>query len=1214
MSKYVKLDHREHVLKRSETYVGSKTTEETEMYVIENNDLSNIKVIKRVVKHNPAFIKLFDEILTNASDHYIRTGKVKMIKVSIDDKKISVENDGPTIPIELHKEEGVWNAELIFSHLLTGENYDDSEVRTVGGRNGLGAKLCNIFSTKFIVECCDGKKKYKQVVKDNMSSIENPTITDISDDTKPYTKITYYPDYSQFDFDSLTEDLRSIMYKRCLDVATYIPNVRISVDGKTLPIKKISDFMEMHLPEGAEFFYEKLDNGWDVGVAKSTTHGFEQVSIVNSITTYRGGTHVNHVSLNISKAISDKIKRKDLSWVDVKNKLFLFLVCQVPNSTFDTQTKECLTNRMTVDIHKNCDLKENTIKKIIKSEIGQSILDEIDLKEKMALKRMSGVKKTKVKLDKLVDANKAGTQNSDKCNLFLCEGDSATTTAISGMAIVGRDYYGAFPLKGKVLNVRGTSTAKIKANKEIQNLVDILGLQFGEKYTDTSKLRYGKCVLMTDSDCIEENTEILLNDGSTKKIKNLKNGDIVKSHSGDNKVIGIRETVKDSYIELTIEGNIFQFGENHKIPVYDTIKKEIVIKKVKDISKEDLIIKLEKNYVSIENIEIKSGEKFFYDIEVENDNTFYISKDNNNYLVHNCDGIHIKGLLMNFFETFWPELLKMDFLYEFITPIIKAKKGKEVISFYTLKNYKEWLESQPIGWTVKYYKGLGTSTPQEAKEYFKEIDKHLLPFLWDTDDNTDKIDMVFNDTRVSDRKEWILESKPITVQKYETPTPISSFIDNEMITFSISDNIRSIPNIYDGLKPSQRKILYTCLSENINKEFPVSSLGGLVKTKTKYNHGEQSLEQGIISMSQNFLGSNNLNLLVPEGQFGSRIHGGKDAASPRYINTYLSSYTKDIFKEIDNDILTILEDDGKKIEPYVYKPIIPMVLINGADGIGSGWSTYIPKYSTKDIINFLENKINGKKNSKLTPKYNGFIGEIVKKEDGNYSTRGLFERINSNYFRITELPIGTWTQNYVGFLDKLLEDKVIKDYDDNSTEDKIDFKINVNRESMEGWTDEDIISKFKLETSVHLSNMNLFVDDKIVKFDSPEAIIDVFYQKRLEDYEKRKEIVLDKTKNNCIRLENIVKFIKLVISNKIIINNKKKDQIESQLIEQNIIKIEDSFNYLLNMSIYSLTKEKIDELENSLKEKKEELKELKSTAPSKLWLDDLEILKTKLKK
>lgn len=1084
-NKYVKLTPREHILKRSETYVGSKVTEKVKMYKIKNNDLNNIVVEKANVNHNPAFIKLFDEILTNASDHAIRTGKVKMIKVIIEDKKISIENDGPTIPIEMHPVEKVYNPELIFSHLLTGENYDDTEERVVGGRNGLGSKLVNVFSKKFKVECCDSKKLYRQWTRNNMMDIDDPEIIEVKDkEQKSFTRITYYPDYSQFDFDKITDDVRSIMYKRCLDVAAYIPDVRISVDGKTIPIKRISDFMKMHLPEGVDFFHEKLDNDWEVGVAYTTEHGFDQVSIVNGISTHKGGTHVNHVSLGLAKQISDKLKKK-VSWIDVKNKLFLFLIAKVPNPTFDTQTKENLTNRMTSEIHQNAQMKDSTIKKIMKSDIVQSILDEAELREKLQLKRMGGGKKSKVNLPKLQDANRAGTRDSDKCHLFLCEGDSAVSMAVAGMSVVGHDYYGAFPLKGKVLNVRDASVAKIKGNAEIQNLLNITGLEFGKKYADTSGLRYGKIVIMTDAD---------------------------------------------------------------------------------------------------------------------------------------VDGIHIKGLLMNFFEDNWPELLKLDFLYEFITPVIKVEKGNQVKSFYTLREYKTWLSHGPKGWDINYYKGLGTSDPEESKEYFRSLAQHLLPFEWDTDKNHDRIDMIFRTKRSDERKKWMLEIEPKEVEKYETPTQISSFLDNEMITFSLSDNIRSIPDIYDGLKPSQRKILHTALKKNIIKKYGVASLGGIVKSETKYHHGEVSLEQGIVNMAQDFVGSNNISLLVPKGAFGTRLQGGSDAASSRYTNTFLDDVTKIIFDKKDNSILNYLVEDGQTIEPERFKPIIPMILVNGAEGIGTGWSTTIPKYNPKDIIRVIENKINRKKSNRIHPWYKGFNG-IITENDNGYTTRGRWEIVNTTTIKITELPIGMWTQKFLDHLHELINGKMvngklvgakfIRDFTNHSTDTTVDITISLSRENMIKISNQSkLITKFKLESRIYTSNMNLFTDGKIIKYDSAEKIIDVFYKKRLADYELRKSSMLDQIKRDQTRLDNQVKFIKMVINEQLKVSNRKKDIIIKDLENNKFDMFDENYDYLLGMSIYSLTKEKVNELNKRAKDKLADWKILKKTKITELWLTDISNLKS----
>lgn len=496
MSKYVKLSPIEHILKRPETYVGSTNIEEKLMYVIDDVELKDIKVVKKTIKYNPAFIKLFDEIIVNSSDQAIRTkdtkNPVKTIKVSIDKQKITVENDGESIPIEIHPTEKVYNAELIFSNLHTGENYDDDEEKTVGGRNGLGSKLVNVFSSKFIVDTCDGKKKFKQTVKNNMQNIGTPIVEDVEKGTKSYTKITYFPEVNRFGLTEIDDDSVSLMIKRCLDVAVYNPKVRVIVNGKTLPVKSVKDYMEMHLPENEEFFYEKLDNGWEVGIAKSNTEQFEQVSLVNGINTYRGGTHINYVSLQVAKDVTDKFKKgTSATWIDVKNRLFMFLISSVPNPEFDTQTKENLTKYISADIHKGSKISENTIKKIMKSDIVASILREIEIKEMARLKRQQKAN-AKVKVEKLVDAN---SKDRSECELYIFEGDSA-----SGDFRAFRDpkKQGFFCLRGKFINTRNISDKKILENKEASSLLSSLGLYLNDKSIDD--LRFGKIIIATDAD------------------------------------------------------------------------------------------------------------------------------------------------------------------------------------------------------------------------------------------------------------------------------------------------------------------------------------------------------------------------------------------------------------------------------------------------------------------------------------------------------------------------------------------------------------------------------------------------------------------------------------------------------------------------------------------------------------------------------------------
>lgn len=1083
--RYKKLTPREHVLQRPETYIGSINTELKETFIVEDiNNIENVSIIKKIVKYNPGFFKIFDEIIQNSSDHFVRTGKVKYIKVTVKKDHITIENDGPGIPVEIHKEHKIYVPEMLFGNLLTGENYDDTEERVVGGRNGIGAKATNIYSKKFIIETADGKKKYIQEFTDNLSKKNKPKITNLR---RNYTKITFYPDFEKFGLDEITSEIEQIILKRVIDISIYCPKVKVSYNGVQIPVKSFKDYMCMYLDENVEMFYEKLNDDWEVGVAMSTNDNFEQVSMVNGVSTLQGGTHVNYITNQIIKGITESLEKKHkkikIRSNDVKNKLFIFLNSKVVNPTFDSQTKETLTTRLTQKHVGDVNVSDKFIKQLIQSEIVEDILNYIQLREKAELKKLNKGKTTKVKIKKLDDANMAGTAHSDKCTLFLTEGDSANGTCITGFSEVGRDYFGAFPLKGKPLNVRDTAISKIKENVEIKNIISALGLEFGKKYTNTKDLRYGKVVFFSDAD---------------------------------------------------------------------------------------------------------------------------------------LDGNHIKGLLINFFEHFFPELLKLEYIYEFVTPIVKIEKGKQKKFFYKLNDYEKWKQTKQTGWNVVYYKGLGTILAEEAKEFFKNIDKHLIKFYYNKPEETkDIIDLVFKKKRADDRKNWLLKYKPGNViDKFTEKTTFESFFNNEFIDFSMADNIRSIPSVIDGLKPSQRKVLYTMFKNNYKKQIKVANLSGGVIETSSYHHGPASLEATIVNMAQNFVGTNNLNLLQPLGNFGSRLKGGKDAASSRYIFTLLSDLTKNIFNVDDNPILNYLDDDGFKIEPEHYIPIIPMILINGSEGIGTGWSTSLPNYDPVDVIKYLVLKLKDKNVTKLHPKYNEFKGKIVYDSKNNrYVTRGVIKKINMSTLNITELPIGMWNDKYYEILDKLVDDKIIKDYTKNDTDTKVDINVSISREELKQIEkDDNMIDLFKLETYHSMSNIHLFnKDGQICKYNNIDEVINEFIDVRLDFYQKRKNYILNELEKDRKILVNKMKFINEILKGTLVIQNKKRSEIEEKMKELGISKMENSFNYLLNMSLLSLTNEKLLELKKIYADKKTEIDELTNTTIKQMWLKDLNELYKKLK-
>ncbi|GJM86531.1 hypothetical protein PR202_ga02399 [Eleusine coracana subsp. coracana] len=618
------------------------------------------------------------------------------------------------------------------------------------------------------------------------------------------------------------------------------------------------------------------------------------------------------------------------------------------------------------------------------------------------------------------------------------------------------------------------------------------------------------------------------------------------------------------------------------------------------------------------------------------------------------DGSHIKGLLINFIHSFWPSLLKVPFLVEFITPIVKATKGSTVISFFTMPEYEAWkktIEGHATGWSVKYYKGLGTSTNDEGKEYFKNIVKHRKDFIWKDEKDDNDIELAFSKKRIQDRKEWLTNFQPGTyLDNRESRIKYSDFINKELILFSMADLQRSIPSMVDGLKPGQRKILFCSFKRNLTRDTKVAQFSGYVSEHSAYHHGEQSLASTIIGMAQHFVGSNNINLLYPSGQFGTRNTGGKDAASGRYIFTRLSRVTRTIFPKDDDLLLNYLNEDGQKIEPTWYVPIIPMVLVNGSEGIGTGWSTYIPNYNPRDIIANLRRLLNDELTEPMHPWYRGFKGSIemtnTKDTGVTYTITGIIEAINETKLRITELPIRRWTEDYKKFIESLLPEHegFIETYKMQGDADDVYFDITLSEENMDKAKQEGLEKKFKLTTTIGTTNMHLFDSDgKIRKYDTPEQILEEFYKLRLAFYEKRKRVLLENLELEFRKLSNKARFIGLVVAGDIDVRGRKKAELCLELQEKGfdpfpkkqkgepaaVGAIEDEeeneaspeapivvpgseYDYLLSMSIGTLTLEKQKELEAEKERCANDVEELKQTPPKSLWFRDLEALEKEL--
>lgn len=1207
--KYQKRNLHEQILEAPDTFIGSIDDTTCKMWVF-NDDAkgeTEAKIVLREINYVPGFYKICDEIFVNAADHTKRCKTCTIIKITIDQQTgmITVWNNGDGIDVADHPEHKIMIPYMLFGDLLTSTNYNKNEKKIVGGKNGFGAKLANIYSVKFIVDTVDATRslRYYQEFADNMYTKSKAKIRSVK--CKPYTKISFIPDFKKFGLKGITDDMLSLLKKRVYDLAM-TTSAKVYFNDKIIAQNNFTKYIDLYFPVGSE--HKKVidvstHQRWKVCVVFDPTDQIEHqnISFVNSICTSRGGTHVdqivNQIVRKLKETVEKKLKGVDIKPAMIKENLLFFIDATIVNPDFDTQTKEFLTTK-TIKFGSNFTVSDAFVKKICRTGVIDQIVTNAQAKAEANMNKITGRNGGTVRLAKLYGAHKAGTREGYKCTLILTEGDSAKGFAMSGLNVIGRDYYGVFPLRGKLLNVRDESPTKIAKNEEIKAIIKIMGLEPKKVYQELKGLKYGSIMVLADAD---------------------------------------------------------------------------------------------------------------------------------------VDGFHIKGLIMNFVHKFWPSLIKFPgFIKSFATPLLKATKGKNILEFTSPQTFDGWKNenNDGKGWKIKYYKGLGTSTAAEAQACFKNLDNKQQEYFWETafrqfnkkpvsdkktdsdkkkslsdthkinsefideetdlvgststmnvyqpknkDASEDAMTLAFAKDRSDDRKIWVNMYDPTKyIDSSEKKISYYDFIHRELITFSVEDNIRSIPNIMDGFKPVQRKVYHGSVKKNIYKEeIKVSpDLQGYVSTETKYHHGDQSLCETIIAMAQDFVGSNNINLLMPIGQFGTRLCGGEDHASARYLHTKLNMLGRKIFREEDTCILNELTEDNKKIEPVFFTPIIPMILVNGSEGIGTGYSTKIKPCNPRDIYLNLIRIIRGEKFKPMKPWYRHFTGTIEKVEPGKYIARAKYEIIGDDTIHITDLPIGVWTDNYKAFLDNLLEESLvqkaeekkeikriaqkknktkkpkagskrqgknaeylakrsrksatakvaktnpiassIKTYTEDCTEIRVDFTIVFYPGKLKTFIAKGTLEKnLKLVTNLNLTNMHLFDENgKIRKYNSYKDILENFAKVRLNLYQKRKDYLMKEWRKELDILQWKLKFVKAVIAEEIIVFKKTSQEIINQLEENKFPKFavadekNPTYGYLTNMSIIRFSKDEIKKLEKQIEDKEEELAILEGKTPSQIWEDELE--------
>lgn len=1128
-SKYQKMTDLEHILKKPDTYIGSiQLTECTEYTALSaatgTSAATGLSAAETTIglatfTHIPALYKLVDEGLVNMRDHVIRQAQaikdgkpnalpVTSIEVEVDAATgtITMTNDGNGIDIAQHPEHKMWIPEMIFGHLRTSTNYaEDKKEKIVGGKNGFGFKLVLVWSTWGSVETVDHVRglKYTQEFKANLTEICAPKITKCTS-KKPYTRISFRPDYARLGIAGLTPDMTALFTKRVYDIAAVTDrSIRVKYNGAVVPVKDFKQYIGLYIRPEVKRVYEAPSERWEYAVCLTNTDEFAHVSFVNGICTSKGGKHVEYIMGQLLRKLAAFIKLKkkvDVKPATIKEQLTLFLRCDVENPAFSSQTKDELTTT-SANFGSACTVSDEFVEKVAKMGVMEAACALTEVKEAKAAKKTDGAKTRTIRgIPKLIDANFAGTEKSAQCTIIFCEGDSAKAGIVSGLSKEDRNTIGVYPVKGKFMNVRGEAVKRIAENTEIAEIKRILGLENGRDYTaeDVAKrLRYGKVLFMTDQD---------------------------------------------------------------------------------------------------------------------------------------LDGSHIKGLGINLFQSEWPTLTHIPGFIGFMnTPILKARKGAQERVFYNEGEFEAWKTAGAAGglsidvssWHVKYYKGLGTSTGREFREYFEH--KKIVDFAHTGEQSDNAIDLVFNKKRADDRKEWLSTyNRADHLDTSHKHVSYEDFMTREMKHFSIYDNQRSIANGMDGLKISLRKIMFAAFKKGgLKTEIKVAQFSGYVSEHSGYHHGEASLNGAIIGMAQNFVGSNNINLFEPNGQYGTRLCGGRDSASERYIFTQLNAITRLIYRAEDDAILEYLDDDGQMVEPTFYAPIVPMVLVNGTKGIGTGFSTDIMCHNPLQIIDHIQAMLLKKPEAEwgpIEPYYRGFKGTITPlSTPGKFLIRGIHTvDAAKKQVRVTELPVGHWTEDFKKHLESLIETGAIKDYVDMSTDTVVDFTVTFPATAdLAGPAFMAIVDHgcctaieklLKLYTTESTSNMHLFdSQDQLKKYGNVRDIVRDYYATRLKLYNERKTHQLAAMAAELLLLSNKARYIQELLDGSIDLRRKRGDELTAMLQSKGYDHMEgdEQYKYLLKLPMDSVSEENVQKLLKEKGQKEAQHAALQGTGIEQLWLADL---------
>jgi DNA topoisomerase II len=1137
--RFQQLTPRTHIYTISDTYAGcSKQKLQKELLLVRDPETDKISIKELDISLPDAVKNIFDEALSNAADNQERARNMGLdpgiIEVGMSSDTIIIKNGGPAIPIEIHKETGILVPTMVFGRLLTSSNYDQSEEKTVVGKNGYGIKILGVFSTEMTVKVGDPKNKlsYVQTWYNNLHNETDPLVTPW--DGEPFVEVAWKLDFPRFGYqDSYPDEAYQLFARYCADLS-FTNHTTVVFNGHPFQYDTIEKYAELYFDDfSSSYLVHHEEHGKSkIEVFLSDTPYYSTVSsFVNGKRTKDGGVHVNAVYKAVSKPLIESLRKineghSHLNVSDLKPHLSLIVSARLINPGFGNQSKTELKEPTP-----KVSFSQEEIEIISKWNLVDNLINISKDKQSKALKKTDGKKSKRIDEKGGRDAHLAGGPRSSECQLFVIEGKSASSYATKAVHYFpeGHEFYGVFLLRGKPINAMNATLEQLAENKEIIALKEYLGLREGMDYTDPAAretLRYGGMIILADAD---------------------------------------------------------------------------------------------------------------------------------------VDGKHIAGLVLLYFYCRFPSLLQIGFVSMLRTPIIRIGEGVSQLKFYSMGEYVEYKKNGGRG-DPKYFKGLGSSGDDEIKGDL--TDPHYIQLITDCFSH-DYFHLAFDSTMACHRKPWILKYQESPLLVSHGIMSANDFIDKEVIEHSVDNVRRSIPRLMDGLKESQRKALW---GSYIRKEWhgkwgkdscktvKVGQFANFVAGEMAYHHGESILADTVAGMAQDFVGTNNLPYFSNKySQLGTRAQNGKDASASRYTSTKPMWWLPHVYPEEDFPLMTFVTDEDAEREPHFMLPIIPMVVVNGCMGIGTGYSSLCFSHNPLDVINWLKTRITGGKPPALLPWYRGFRGKVYYRDGKKFSkidaldrklakifgqqerepepepepeptlriedvierdrmgqdnvfcslhgkslvTEGVIE-YSGNTIIVKELPVWRSTNSYREFLTGLQKNKTISDWKETSKDPNFPEFVLSTKNILS-------IKELKLTRSFGATNHVLLDENNIPhNYRNTESIMEEFFQKRLVFYDRRRESLIKKLNEEIEVLEGKIKFIVLVINGfngtepYIIVANRKSSEVNEDMVKHGL-----NPELLTSTTLKHCTEDDIVKLTAKRDSKIREKIELENTASGIIWFQEL---------